>query len=156
MRMSRGFPYGSGQILGVLLAGTVIAASAPPLAAASFPSSPAPASHPELKIYASRYYALAPAQVTVYARLSGVQAGDLRFCHPGETWVTGLIDSSGNLHTLSRHDPTCHHDATRASIPTAFVKPYRFGRPGSYTCRLVLSTNDGRILQSNQITIVVR
>lgn len=146
----------SGQIVGVLAAAGLLLASALPLGAASYPSAPADSPGPELKIHATRYYALAPARVTVYARLSGVDAEDPRYCHAGETWITALLDSGSHLNTVSRHDPRCVHAANESHVHTTFAKDYSFRRPGSYTCRLVLSTNDGRIVQSNLITITVR
>jgi hypothetical protein len=131
-----------------------------PLAAASLPSPvpaslPAPAG-PNLHLSASRYYAVAPARVTVYGRLNGVPVDDSRYCHAGETWITGIVQSGAPLNTISKHDPRCVHRPDQMRINRTFSKDYRFLAPGSYICRLVISTNDGRIVQSNPITIVVR
>ncbi|MEE9218063.1 MAG: hypothetical protein V3U98_03260 [Acidobacteriota bacterium] len=124
--------------------------------AASLPNPPPQGPGPDLKIFATRYMALAPASVTVYARLSGVARHDSRFCHAGETWITGRLEGHRTLNTISRHDPRCVHKPDRTRASTTFAKDYYFSRPGSYTCRLVLNTNDGRLVQSNMITITVR
>jgi hypothetical protein len=134
--------------------------SALPLAAASLPSTspaslPAPVG-PNLQLSASRYYAIAPARVTVYGRLNGVPIDDSRYCHAGETWITGIVQQGAPLNTISKHDPRCVHRPEQIRVNRTFAKDYRFSRPGSYVCRLVIHTNDGRIVQSNPVTIVVR
>ena len=156
MQMLGAFRHKTGQILGGLAVLALCAGAAPGILAASYPSAAPENPGPHLKIHATRYVALAPALVTVYARLSGVGTQDHRFCHPGETWITAPAGAPGYLGTVSRHDPRCVHAAEQAKVSTNFAKDYRFSRPGTYTCRLVLSTNDGRIVQSNQITITVR
>jgi hypothetical protein len=136
--------------------GAVAIAAVGPALAASYPYVPPDSPGLRLQIHASRYYALSPAEVTVYARLSGVEGSDRRFCHAGETWISGRADAGGPLTSVSRHDPACVHAPGEAHVDTLYTKDFRFTRPGSYTCRLVLTTNDGRLLQSNLITIVVR
>jgi hypothetical protein len=131
-----------------------------PLAATSLPSTapaslPAPGG-PNLQLSASRYYAIAPARVTVYGRLNGVPIDDSRYCHAGETWITGIVQAGAPLNTISKHDPRCLHRPDQLRVARTFAKDYRFSAPGSYICRLVISSNDGRIVQSNPITIVVR
>jgi len=150
------FLHRSGRFAGIVLTGALCSAAILPAAAASYPSTVPEGMSPQLKIHASRYYALAPARVTVYGRLRGVDSADTRFCHPGETWITGVADRGSQLSTISRHDPRCIHQAADSLVNTTFMKDYSFSQPGSYTCRLVVSTNDGRIVQSNLITITVR
>ncbi len=111
---------------------------------------------PHLKIFADRYVALAPARVRVYAQLDGVESNDVRYCHAGETWITGRVEGTGTLNSISKHDPRCVHDPRKLSVNRSFAKDYEFSRPGSYVCRLVVHSNDGRIVQSNMITITVR
>jgi len=147
-------------VRGLTTAALAGALSVLPIAAASLPSTapaslPAPAD-PYLQLSASRYYAIAPARVTVYGRLNGVPVDDSRYCHAGETWITGIIQSGAPLNTISKHDPRCLHRPEQMRVNRTFAKDYRFSAPGSYICRLVISTNDGRIVQSNPITIVVR
>jgi len=134
----------------------VLLASTLPLLAVSYPSAPRDAAGPSLQIHASRYYALAPADVRVYGRLHGVSDQDTRYCHAGKHWITSKVEASVQLSTISKHDPRCVHSTTEARADRMFSKDYHFNRPGSYTCRLVVSSNDGRIVQSNLITIEVR
>jgi hypothetical protein len=134
----------------------MLLASSLPLVAVSYPTAPQNGAGPDLQIHASRYYALAPASVTVYGRLHGVNEEDSRYCHAGEHWIASRVDASGPLSTVSKHDPRCVHGVSAARADRRFAKDYYFRQPGSYTCRLVVSTNDGRIVQSNLITITVR
>jgi hypothetical protein len=143
---------GAAALAGALAASSIQAASLPSTAPASLPAT----AGPNLQLSASRYFAIAPARVTVYGRLNGVPVDDSRYCHPGETWITGMIQSGAPLNTISKHDPRCLHPPDELRISRTFAKDYRFSTPGSYICRLVISTNDGRIVQSNPITIVVR
>ncbi|MCZ6777755.1 MAG: hypothetical protein V3U86_09175 [Acidobacteriota bacterium] len=124
--------------------------------AASLPPDPQREFTPHLKIFADRYVALAPARVRVYAQLGGVDDDDVRFCHAGETWITGKVEGTSTLNSISKHDPRCVHDPKKLSVSRSFTKDYEFSRPGSYVCRLVVHSNDGRIVQSNMIVINVR
>ena len=139
-------------VAALLLAG---AASSLPRAA-SLPPDHQKEFAPRLKIFADRYVALAPARVRIYAQLGGVEDDDVRFCHAGETWITGRVEGTGTLNSISKHDPRCVHDPKKLSVSRSFAKDYEFSRPGSYVCRLVVHSNDGRIVQSNMITINVR
>jgi hypothetical protein len=141
-----------------LLAVILLAAAATGAARAATLSSSSPQREiaPNLKIFADRYVALAPAKVRVYAQLAGVGGDDVRYCHAGETWITGKVEGRGTLNSVSKHDPRCVHAPDKLSVSRSFAKDYEFSRPGSYTCRLVVHSNDGRIVQSNMITITVR
>jgi hypothetical protein len=110
---------------------------------------------PKVALSITPAFGFPPLSIQLVAVLSGVDAHDPNFCHPGVTWIRVDPGSQQDTGTKVTEAPRCLHGEDEVSVATTFSKSFELYTPGAYLYRVVLAGKDGTQVRSNYVKVQV-